>query len=248
MRFKVQFPWRRERLCTPVFLPEKSHGQWSLAGYSPWGHKETDTTEHAHTQLAYEYECGPIDSDNWTFTGLFLRTSSSLSKPSSPCRCFRNALGLFMFVHNRVYSGHFFHHFMCSWGKAVPNQWSQFLCWARFHGSWWYLDGATVSQMPQKGPESPWSQSSCDYDMLQSCLKVGMEVKWALSSLFHSFGSSILQFSISRLIFIYNPLPSYLRVSRSLESDTGWSNVPHWGLHIPLRTEVKIMVPGSLWL
>lgn len=147
-----------------------------------------------------------------------------------------------MFVHNQVYSGHFFHHFMYSWGKAVPNQWSQFLCWARFHGSWWYLDGATVSQMPQKGPESPWSQSSCDYDMLQSCLKVEMEVKWALSSLFHSFGSSILQFSISRLIFIYNPLPSYLRVSRPLESDTGWSNVPHWGLHIPPRTEVKIMV------
>lgn len=120
-----------------------------------------------------------------------------------------------MFVHNQVYSGHFFHYFMCSWGKAVPNQWSQFLCWARFHGSWWYLDGVTVSQMPQKGPESPWSQSSCDYDMLQSCLKVGMEVRWALSSLFHSFGSSILQFSISRLIFIYNPLPSYLSVKKT---------------------------------
>ena len=29
----------------PVFLPEESHGQRSLAGYSPWGHKESDTTE-----------------------------------------------------------------------------------------------------------------------------------------------------------------------------------------------------------
>ena len=29
----------------PVFLPEKSHGQKSLAGCSPWGHKESDTTE-----------------------------------------------------------------------------------------------------------------------------------------------------------------------------------------------------------
>ena len=25
---------------TPVFLPEKSHEQRSLVGYSPWGHKE----------------------------------------------------------------------------------------------------------------------------------------------------------------------------------------------------------------
>ena len=30
---------------TPVFLPGKSHGQKSLAGYSPQGHKESDTTE-----------------------------------------------------------------------------------------------------------------------------------------------------------------------------------------------------------
>ena len=30
---------------TPVFLPGKSHGQRSLAGYRPRGHKESDTTE-----------------------------------------------------------------------------------------------------------------------------------------------------------------------------------------------------------
>ena len=30
---------------TPVFLPGKSHGQRSLAGYSPWGRKELDMTE-----------------------------------------------------------------------------------------------------------------------------------------------------------------------------------------------------------
>ena len=32
--------WRREWLPTPVLLPEEFHGQRSLAGYSPWGHKE----------------------------------------------------------------------------------------------------------------------------------------------------------------------------------------------------------------
>ena len=31
--------------ATSVFLPGKSHGQRSLADYSPWGRKELDTTE-----------------------------------------------------------------------------------------------------------------------------------------------------------------------------------------------------------
>ena len=40
-----KIPWRRECLPTPVFLPGEFHGQRTLAGYSPWGHKESDTTE-----------------------------------------------------------------------------------------------------------------------------------------------------------------------------------------------------------
>ena len=36
------------RLLIPVFLPGESHGQRSLAGYSPWGRKESDTTEQLH--------------------------------------------------------------------------------------------------------------------------------------------------------------------------------------------------------
>ena len=31
--------WRRKWQPSPVFLPGKSHGQRSLGGYSPWGHK-----------------------------------------------------------------------------------------------------------------------------------------------------------------------------------------------------------------
>ena len=38
-------PWRRAWQPTPVFLPGDSHGQRSLAGYSPGGHEESDTTE-----------------------------------------------------------------------------------------------------------------------------------------------------------------------------------------------------------
>ena len=40
-----KIPWRREWLPTPVLLPEEVHGQRSLAGYSPWDCKESDTTE-----------------------------------------------------------------------------------------------------------------------------------------------------------------------------------------------------------
>ena len=40
-----RIPWRRKWKPTPVFLPEESHGQKSLAGYGPGGRKELDTTE-----------------------------------------------------------------------------------------------------------------------------------------------------------------------------------------------------------
>ena len=40
-----KIPWRREWQPTPVFLPGEFHEQRSLAGYSPWGHKELDTSE-----------------------------------------------------------------------------------------------------------------------------------------------------------------------------------------------------------
>ena len=43
-----EVPWRRKWQHTPVFLPGKFHGQRSVAGYSPWGRKESDTIEHTH--------------------------------------------------------------------------------------------------------------------------------------------------------------------------------------------------------
>ena len=38
-------PLEKKWQSTPVLLPGKSHGQRSLVGYSPWGLKESDTTE-----------------------------------------------------------------------------------------------------------------------------------------------------------------------------------------------------------
>ena len=43
-----KIPWRRKWQPTPVLLPGKFNGWRILVGYSPWGHKESDTTERLH--------------------------------------------------------------------------------------------------------------------------------------------------------------------------------------------------------
>ena len=40
-----KIPWRRKWQPTPEFLPGEFHGQRTLVGYSPWGHKESGMTE-----------------------------------------------------------------------------------------------------------------------------------------------------------------------------------------------------------
>ena len=47
-----RIPWRRKWQPPPVFLPGKSHRERSLVGCGPWGRKESDTTEHAHTSFS----------------------------------------------------------------------------------------------------------------------------------------------------------------------------------------------------
>ena len=51
-----KIPWKRAWQPTPVFLPGKSHGQRSLAGYCPYCHKGLDMSEatectHTHTHM-----------------------------------------------------------------------------------------------------------------------------------------------------------------------------------------------------
>ena len=81
-----KIPWRRKWQATPVFLPGESHRQRSLAGYSPQGRKELDTTEWlTHTELAYQYysfkkysllhhlknnALRDVETDWWKFTSL----------------------------------------------------------------------------------------------------------------------------------------------------------------------------------
>ena len=57
-----RFPWRRAWQPTPVFLPGESHGQRSLAGYSPRRRKESDTTEQWSTSTGSVQSFCPSDS------------------------------------------------------------------------------------------------------------------------------------------------------------------------------------------
>ena len=66
-----KIPWRRDWKSIPVFLPGESHGQRNLAGYSPWGHKQSDMTEwlstHGRTFLIwlkssfFPWEWSPVE-------------------------------------------------------------------------------------------------------------------------------------------------------------------------------------------
>ena len=54
--------WRRKWQSTQVLLPGKSHGWRNLIGYSPWGHKESDTTERLHFHFQIPSRCWFRDS------------------------------------------------------------------------------------------------------------------------------------------------------------------------------------------
>ena len=74
----LAYDWRRQQHPTPVLLPGKSHGWRSLVGCSPWGRKESDTTERLHFHFSLscigegngkplQYSCleNPRDGEAW---------------------------------------------------------------------------------------------------------------------------------------------------------------------------------------
>ena len=57
-----KIPYRTEWQPTPVVFPGKFHGQGNLAGYSPWGRKESDTTERRTCSLLLDFCLLEVDS------------------------------------------------------------------------------------------------------------------------------------------------------------------------------------------
>ena len=86
-----KIPWRREWLSTPVFLPGEFHGQRSLVGYSPWGHKESDMTDQltlwlfTHIKGMILCKWGFVNFNSWSsFILNFVHTWTSCPKNPIP--------------------------------------------------------------------------------------------------------------------------------------------------------------------
>ena len=63
-----KIPWRRSWQPTPILLPGEFHRQ-SLAGYSPWGHKKSDTTKRLTlSMLLLEFR---VTEGEFTILGLY---------------------------------------------------------------------------------------------------------------------------------------------------------------------------------
>ena len=78
---------------TPVFLPGRPHGQRSLAGCSPWGHKELDRTEqrsthtkHTHVKLSVLASCQRLVQGHGARSRRRQPPPSRVSGTSSPAR------------------------------------------------------------------------------------------------------------------------------------------------------------------
>ena len=75
-------PWRRERLATPVFWPGEFHGL-----YSPWGHKELDTTEWLSLSHLFYL---PTEELALKVNGLTFSFPGSISSKEPTCQCRRH--------------------------------------------------------------------------------------------------------------------------------------------------------------
>ena len=74
-----KIPRRRTWQPTPVFLPGKSHGQRSLMGYGPWGHKLLNTTEQLNNDPHYHSQEEEHSTTlTWKFS-LALQTAAPLA-------------------------------------------------------------------------------------------------------------------------------------------------------------------------
>ena len=67
-----KIPWKRKWTPTSVFLPGKSHGQRSLEGYSPWGHKRVGRDLISKQQLCARVLFSPHPGQHLLFVGFVL--------------------------------------------------------------------------------------------------------------------------------------------------------------------------------
>ena len=127
-----KIPWRRSWLAALVFLPGESHGQRSMAGYSPWGHKELDMTEQLSTHkyinnsLCYTVGlCCLSILSVYANCKFLIHSSPSFSLPWQP---------------------------VCSLGLSVSVLWSE-VKWKSLSHVWLFVTPWTVQPMEFSRPE-----------------------------------------------------------------------------------------------
>ena len=92
-----KIPWRREGLPTPVFLPGEFHGQRNLVGYSPWGHKELDTTEW----LSFHFTL--IDDSEHVLSSFYLLSTALSSVCNSSFTATSQQIWAWHYYHPQLY-------------------------------------------------------------------------------------------------------------------------------------------------
>ena len=101
-------PGRKAWQPAPVFLPGESHGQRSLAGYSPRGRKESDTTERQTLSLRFKFAGSKFGSLETGEGGDLLRTSKQRVKFAKfraveSQRMERNGSGFWLILGQRIH-------------------------------------------------------------------------------------------------------------------------------------------------
>ena len=64
-----KFPWRRKWQPTPVFLPEKSHGQRSLVDHTPWGQRDFKVVKLSFKETWFYFPGGSVAKNPPANTG-----------------------------------------------------------------------------------------------------------------------------------------------------------------------------------
>ena len=83
-----KMPWRREQLPTPVFWPGEFHGV-----YSPWGCKESNTTEQL--SLHFQYSCLENSTDRGAWQATVHRVAGSDTTETTQHTCILVSLTIF---------------------------------------------------------------------------------------------------------------------------------------------------------
>ena len=94
-------PWRRKWQPTPVFLPGESHGERSLAGYSPWGSQSQTRLKrlstHTCMQKRKKKPTSPSIENPWssvskTVINFYPLSSTAETEESSSNVCWKSSL------------------------------------------------------------------------------------------------------------------------------------------------------------